>query len=54
MKMLLIKYVDHLSRPGTPQPDVWGATAREVAKMAAWGLVRTSVEAMDTYLYGQP
>src|SRR5882724_1667492 len=37
MKMLLIKYVDHLSRPGTPQADVWGATALEVVKMAVWG-----------------
>ena len=37
MKMLLIKYVDHLSRPGTLQADVWGATAVEVENMAAWG-----------------
>jgi len=37
MKMLLIKYVDHLSRPGTLQADVWGETALEVAKMAAQG-----------------
>src|SRR5882724_9473081 len=35
MKMLLIKYVYHLSRPGTLQDDVWGVTALEVAKMAA-------------------
>ena len=55
MKMLLIKYVDHLSRLGTLQPEVWGETALEVVKMAVWGdLVSMSVEAMDMHLYGQP
>ena len=37
MKMLLVAYLDCLSRPGNAQHGVWGAMSLEVAKMAEWG-----------------